>query len=422
LAVSVVKCQRLGDPSPLRMAPSDAFRKSPKIDLKDTNVALIGSDIDHKVKYASAQTEPAWNDRHIGREAGLFVWRIEDFALVRVPKDQLGRFYEGDSYVVLHSVKPAAKSGEAGTDPIKLSHDIFFFLGAETSQDEAGVAAYKTVELDEFLHGKAVQHREVQGSLSPAFTALFPHLTLRHGGVKTGFKHVDAGEAEAVGKHLLLLRVFKDGREVLVHEVTPTAQSLDDGDVFVLDVGDKIWVWQGKKAGPMEKARAALVVGDLTIAKHVDTEVVSQSEGRARRVVELLGGGTDDAGFSSARPKILARHHVPAGADAVKHEKKLFKLSDESGRPSFELVKEGGGISASDLDSADVFVLDNAGHEIWVWEGQGASKAEKALWLRVTQAYLAQLEQENEYAHLMPVAKVLEGQENAAFRRAIAAS
>lgn len=71
-------------------------------------------------------------------------------------------FYDGDSYIVLHSVKLDDGSSDStdGDGARCLSHDIFW-LGAHTTQNEAGTAAYKTVELDEFLHGAVTQHREL---------------------------------------------------------------------------------------------------------------------------------------------------------------------------------------------------------------------------------------------------------------------
>ncbi|KAK7227155.1 hypothetical protein V2G26_015158 [Clonostachys chloroleuca] len=202
------------------MAPNAGLVHLKEYDIEDSNVELIGSDIDHRVKYNSAATEPAWNDGQVGRSPGLYVWRIEDFQVVPWPREKHGRFHSGDSYIVLHSVK-------FGSTQEKLVHDIFFWLGAHTTQDEAGTAAYKTVELDEFLRGAATQHRELQGSPSDDFLALFPRISILSGGVSTGFRHVE--EEEEGSKKLetkTLLRVFSnpaggaDG--VIVHEVEPT--------------------------------------------------------------------------------------------------------------------------------------------------------------------------------------------------------
>lgn len=372
-------------------------------DIKDSNVEFIGSDIDHKVKYASAETEPAWNDGKVGKEAGLHIWRIEDFKVVPWPQDRTGQFFNGDSYIVLYSYKVGKEGAE------KLAHDIFFWLGSKTSQDEAGTAAYKTVELDEFLKGAATQHREVQQAPSDQFLALFPTIKILSGGVRSGFRHV---EADAKVDVTTLLRIFKQGKTTLVYEVDPTWQSLDEEDVFVLDKGSKIWVWQGKKCSPMEKAKAAQVVNDLTLAKHIDVEVLAQSEARSGVLVTLLGGKEHASDtFKAGRP---------VSYSASPTSKKLFRISDASGQLSFDLVKEEGPIKRDDFDTKDVFLLD-AGRAIWVWRGLNASAKEKAAWMKIAQSYIHQLQSVSDRtdAHLTSLASVSEGHESPAFFKAV---
>uniref|UniRef100_A0A093VMZ3 Severin n=1 Tax=Talaromyces marneffei PM1 TaxID=1077442 RepID=A0A093VMZ3_TALMA len=390
---------------------------SDQLNFEDTNIWRIGTDIDHKVKYNSAATEPAWNNTQIGPQPGLWIWRIEDFHVVPWPTQLYGQFYDGDSYIVLHSyIIP-----RAGNQPERLAHDIFFWLGAKTTQDEAGTAAYKTVELDEYLHGIATQHRETQLHPSEEFLSLFPRLSIRKGGVRSGFHHVET-EQQLTG-HTTLLRIFTQptaaahGHSVVVHEVEPTWKSLDDADVFVLEKDNKIWVWQGKDSSPMEKAKAAQVVSDLTLAKHIDVEVLSQTEARAKIVVDLLGGG--DAAQSSYRTGRPIRGAAPSAA--ARPPRLLRIVFDESGRFQFKLDKECDSIRVSDLDSNDIFIFDT-GKKIWVWEGQNTSPEVRDAWKSCTGAYLRYLQQESQAPDVIaatPVAKVVEGFENAAFFKSI---
>lgn len=71
-----------------------------------------------------------------------------------VPKDEYGKFYTGDSYIVLH------------TKEVKnhFEYHIHFWIGLESTIDETGAVAYKTVELEEKLGGGAPQYREIQGN------------------------------------------------------------------------------------------------------------------------------------------------------------------------------------------------------------------------------------------------------------------
>eukprot|EP00227_Mantoniella_beaufortii_P001896 CAMPEP_0197607554 /NCGR_PEP_ID=MMETSP1326-20131121/47338_1 /TAXON_ID=1155430 /ORGANISM="Genus nov. species nov., Strain RCC2288" /LENGTH=64 /DNA_ID=CAMNT_0043175629 /DNA_START=3 /DNA_END=194 /DNA_ORIENTATION=+ len=61
---------------------------------------------------------------------------------VKLPADGAdGKFFSGDSYIVLHTWEVKGS----------ISMNVHFWLGAETSRDEAGAAALMTVELDQFL-------------------------------------------------------------------------------------------------------------------------------------------------------------------------------------------------------------------------------------------------------------------------------
>jgi len=222
--------------------------KEVHIKIEDSNIANYGSKEHHDLKTKAAQSEEAW--KGCGQKPGVEIWRIEKFKVVKWPKEQYGSFYTGDAYIVLHTYKAEGKDS--------LLYNLHFWLGTECTQDEQGTAAYKTVELDDFFGGAPVQYREVQGFESPEFLSLFKTIHIMSGGVESGFNHVKPHEYKA---RLLHVKGVKD--HVRVQQVKQEWKSLNDGDVFILDQGLDIFIWNGSKGGIFEKRKAQEVAGEI---------------------------------------------------------------------------------------------------------------------------------------------------------------
>jgi len=368
------------------------MQKQKKYNIEDSNIALLGSDLDKKVKLASAQTEQAWTG--CGQKVGMEIWRIEKFKVVAWPKDQYGTFYSGDSFILLNTYK------KPGSDA--LNWDIHFWLGTYTSQDEAGTAAYKTVELDTLLGGAPVQHREVQGYESDLFLTYFKNeIKLLDGGVDSGFKHVEPE------KYVPRLLHLKGKKKVRVTQVDMTHKSLNSGDTFILDGGLRIIQFNGTKAGPQEKMKGAQLCRAL----------VDERKGRAKSVVVEEGEkSVDIVEFWKLIGGEGPIKTAEEGGDDLEAEKggvkRLFQLSDASGKMTFKEVATGK-ISRSKLDPNDVFIFDT-GAEVFAWVGKGASPDEKAKALGFAQDYLKQYNR----PPYLPICKIIMGAENNTFETA----
>mmetsp|Transcript_57802 Transcript_57802/g.159532 ORF Transcript_57802/g.159532 Transcript_57802/m.159532 type:complete len:440 (-) Transcript_57802:57-1376(-) len=335
--------------------------------LEDSNVANIGSEEDKAARKAAAEGEEAWVG--CGGEPGVEVWRIEQFQVVKWPKDEYGKFYKGDSYICLKTTKDP--EGD------KLSHDIHFWLGESTSTDEMGTAAYKTVELDDLMDGEPTQHREVMSHESHEFTDMFERIDYLEGGVESGFHHV---EPDAYMPRLLEIRKVK--RTIKVKQVPMTHASLNEGDSYILDAGTKIFVFCGADSSAFEKNKANSAAENMENERQGRSEVshVSMDEETPDSELfwTLLGG----------KNKIKTAAEGDAYEPEEIGEGIMFKLSDDSGSLLCTEVARGD-LTIDMLVTSDVFLIDTT-LEVFVWVGEQASEYEKRQAMNTAVKYLEQ--------------------------------
>jgi gelsolin len=364
-------------------APPQA--KETKLDFGLSKFYLPAVDTEKEMKAAAAQGEPAW--QNAGKQAGIQIWRVEKFKIKAWPEDQYGYFFDGDSYIVLNSYG----------HPQSLRYNVHFWLGQYTTQDEAGTAAYKTVELDDYLGGLPVQYREVQGFESESFLNLFDQVIIQHGGIESGFRHVEPEKY----RHRLL-HVKGTMKNLVVREVPLSSKSLNSGDVFILDEGTEIYQFIGKHASNAEKQKAVKIIQSL------DHERKAQIKGV---VLEEANEGQNKAGWDhfwkALGGKTAIADHDASSDAQVLNLREMFKVSDESGKLQFTPVN----FARSSLEEDDAFVV-STGPIVFVWIGKRANANEKKSAFYFAQEYL------NENPKLVkttPIVRLLSGSENEEF-------
>jgi len=362
--------------------------KPKQYDWKDSNMALFGSETEKKIKQASAATEEAWQGA--GQKVGLQIWRINQFKVEHWPKEDYGKFFSGDSYIVMNTYK---NEGEEDFE-----YDIHFWIGEESSQDEYGTAAYKTVELDTLLEDKPVQHREVMENESDMFKEYFSSLTYLKGGAQSGFKHVEKKEIKPRLFHFKSSK--KQGsrkKEIKMREIGLNVSNLDSGDVYILETEEVIYQWNGSGSDQTERFAAGQYVLQLR-------------EDRLGKIkCEVIEDPDIDEDFMSF---FSDRNQVEEKFATKEHETHVVKrLTDATGQLQLiDVPVSDDKVTKAIMDSNDVFIVDKRNGACYVWFGKRASAGERKNWSIHAHNYLKS--SPNPLKH---VQTVKEGQEPAGF-------
>ncbi|XP_020494303.2 adseverin [Labrus bergylta] len=319
-----------------------------------------------------------------GQKAGLQIWRIESLELVPVPESLHGNFYTGDAYVILNTLKQRDS----------FFYHLHYWLGKECSQDESTAAAIFTVQLDDYLGGKPVQYRELQGVESTAFSSYFKGgITYKTGGVSSGFHHVITNDLSA--KRLLHI---KGRRVVRATQVPLSWSSFNSGDCFIVDLGDRIYQWCGTKCNRFERLKAAQVA-----------RAIRDNERNARAELVVVEEGSEPSTLTDVlgvKPQLSEGNDDDDTEADVSNRKmaKLYMVSDATGSMKVSVVKEENPFLQTDLISEECFILDHGKNKmIFVWKGHKANPGERKEAMKTAEGFIKQMRYpENTQIQVLP--------------------
>ncbi|XP_028419544.1 capping protein (actin filament), gelsolin-like b isoform X3 [Perca flavescens] len=300
------------------------------------------------------------------REPGLRVWRVEKMKAVLLDPSEVGAFYNGDSYLVLEN------RGQSGAD-------LHMWIGEKSSRDEQVACAMLATQLDNFLSGDPIQHRQVQGYESPEFMALFPRgVSYKVGGVESGFRRPQGSAA------VQRLYQIKGKRNIRAKEVDLSWSSFNKGDCFILDLGEIIVSWIGSQANIFEKQKVreiALLIRDTE--RHGKARIVDCNEGEEpEEMLKVLG----------QMPQLAESTPEEDSKADTSNSASLYKVSNATGSMTMTKVSEKSPFAMDLLVRDDCFILDNgANGKIFVWKGNGANAEEKQVALQMADNFIEQM-------------------------------
>lgn len=243
----------------------------------------------------------------------------------------------------------------------------------------ASSAAF-TVQISDILPKPSRHHLELMTEETPLFLSYFPSgLFYLEGGVESGFKHVEPKTYETK------LLMVKGKRYPRVFPVKLEANSINDGDVFILDAGMKLYFWPGTEANVNEKVKGMEILFNIKNSERggIPEHFYPREDANVdAEFWEILGGKPET--INPAVPD----EGVQEGALGGDTGYALFKVSDASGELQMTEITERP-LMRHHLDTNDCYILDTP-QCVFVWIGKGATYDEKKNSMFYARDYITQ--------------------------------
>lgn len=328
-----------------------------------------------------------------GQIPGLTIWEIENFLPNKIDEVCHGKFYEGDCYIILKT-----SCDDAGG---QLNWEIYFWIGINATLDKRACAAIHAVNLRNYLGARCRTIREEQGDESDDFFSLFDtEVTYIEGGrTATGFFTV-----EDLVYNTRLYRVHGSGSTVHLEPVPLAVDSLDPRYVFVVDTGDVIYMWYGKKCKNTLKSKARLMIEKINKNERknkaeISMEVQSDESSEFWKVFGLVEAPNVkltehvDPNFEPSMPRLyqvqLGMGYLELPQVEVPHQKLVHTL----------------------LNSKNVYILD-CYLDLFVWFGKKSTRLVRAAAVKLSQELFRMIDR----PEIASVTRVQEGTESQIFK------
>jgi len=182
-------------------------------------------------------------------------------------------------------------------------------------------------------------------------------------------------------------------------------ESLNRGDVFILDKGLDLYVWMPTDSGRLERIKGmqqAKSIRDKERAGRPKIHLLDQDWNTNEKFWKEFGG--------TERIELIKT--AKAGGDDEdfwrenREEITLYRVSDASGK--LEVTKVGqGGLKSTALDTKDAFIVDTFDGGLFVWVGKGCTLDERKKAMDHGQQYLEQQKRRKN----TQIVRILEGAE-----------
>ncbi|XP_064361925.1 supervillin isoform X19 [Dromaius novaehollandiae] len=309
--------------------------------------------------------------------ASVDVWHILEFDYSRLPKQSIGQFHEGDTYVVKwkYMVSTTVGSRQKGEQQVRAVGKekcvYFFWQGRHSTVSEKGTSALMTVELDE---ERGAQVQVLQGKEPPCFLQCFQGGMIVHAG-----RREEEEENAQSDWRLYCVRGEVPSEGNLLEVACHCSSLRSRTSMIVLNINKAlIYLWHGCKAQSHTKNVGRTAANKIKEQCPLEAGLHSSS----KVTIHECDEGSEPLGFWDALGRRDRKAYDCMLQDPGKFNftPRLFSLSSSSGEfsateyiyPSRDpTVVNSMPFLQEDLYTAPqpaLFLVDNH-HEVYLWQG-----------------------------------------------------